>query len=258
MKILFLRHKYVTACAGAVLSAAILLAATMPAAVSASATERQLPIYCVDRGQKVCAISFDAAWGDASTQGLVDILNQYDVKATFFVIGDWAEQYPEDVKMLHENGMEIMNHSSAHGHMNQMSSEEIIADVEKCNDQIETLTGERPTLFRCPYGEYDDHVISAVRSIGMEPIQWDVDSLDWKDISAEEIYQRVTSKVQPGSIILFHRNAGLNTPEALPDILEYLIGEGYEIVPVSEILLDGEYTIDHEGRQWAAETPKQE
>ena len=251
MKILFLRHKYVTVCAGAALSAAILLAATMPAAVSASATERQLPIYCVNRDQKVCAISF------ASTQGLVDILNQYDVKATFFVIGDWAEQYPEDVKMLHENGMEIMNHSSAHGHMNQMSSEEIVADVEKCNDQIEALTGERPTLFRCPYGEYDDHVISAVRSIGMEPIQWDVDSLDWKDISAEEIYQRVTSKVRPGSIILFH-NAGLNTPEALPDILEYLIGEGYEIVPVSEILLDGEYTIDHEGRQWAAETPKQE
>ncbi len=123
-----------------------------------------------------------------------------------------------------------MNHSSAHGHMNQMSSEEIIADIKKCNDQIEALTGECPTLFRAPYGEYDDHVIAAVRSIGMEPIQWDVDSLDWKEISAGEIYERVTSRVKPGSIILFH-NAGLNTPEALPDILEYLIGEGYEVVP---------------------------
>ena len=77
--------------------------------------------------------------------------------------------------MLHENGMEVMNHSSAHGHMNQMSSEAIIADVNKCNDQIEALTGQRPTLFRCPYGEYDDHVISAIRSAGMEPIQWDVE-----------------------------------------------------------------------------------
>ena len=86
-----------------------------------------------------------------------------------------------------------MNHSSAHGHMNQMSSEEIIADIKKCNDQIEALTGECPTLFRAPYGEYDDHVIAAVRSIGMEPIQWDVDSLDWKEISAGEIYERVTS-----------------------------------------------------------------
>ena len=141
MKILFLRHKYVTLLAGAALSVAVFAAAAMPAAVSASTTERQLPIYCVNRDQKVCAISFDAAWGDASTQSLVDILNQYNVKATFFVIGNWAEQYPEDVKMLKENGMEVMNHSSAHGHMNQMSSEEIIADIKKCNDQIEALTG---------------------------------------------------------------------------------------------------------------------
>ena len=232
--------------------AAIFIAATIPAAVTAASTERQLPIYCVERDQKVCAISFDAAWGDASTKSLVDILNKYGVKATFFVIGNWAQQYPEDVKMLHENGMEIMNHSSAHGHMNQMSNEEIIADVEKCNDQIEAITGERPKLIRCPYGEYDDHVISAIRSIGMEPIQWDVDSLDWKEIPADEIYNRVTSKVQPGSIVLFH-NAGLNTPEALPGILEYLIGEGYEIVPISQILLDGEYTINHEGRQCAVD-----
>ena len=172
MKILFLRHKYVTLLAGAALSVAVFAAAAMPAAVSASTTERQLPIYCVNRDQKVCAISFDAAWGDASTQSLVDILNQYNVKATFFVIGNWAEQYPEDVKMLKENGMEVMNHSSAHGHMNQMSSEEIIADIKKCNDQIEALTGECPTLFRAPYGEYDDHVIAAVRSIGMEPVSY--------------------------------------------------------------------------------------
>ena len=254
MKILFLRHRYITLLAGAVLSAGVFLAATVPAAVSTAATERQLPVYCVHRDQKVCSVTFDAAWGDASTQDLVDILNRYQVHATFFVIGNWAEQYPQDVKMLSENGMEVMNHSSAHGHMNQMSADEIVADVNRCNDQIETLTGQRPTLFRCPYGEYDDHVISAVRSLGMEPIQWDVDSLDWKDISAQEIQKRVTERVQPGSIILFH-NAGLNTPEALPGILEYLIGEGYEIVPVSELLLSGEYTIDHEGRQWSAETP---
>lgn len=253
MKVLFFQRRVITVAAGIVMSSAIFLAATMPAAVNVSATERQLPIYCVHRDQKMCAVSFDAAWGDASTKSLVDILNKYDVKATFFVIGNWAEQYPEDVKMLHENGMEVMNHSSAHGHMNQMSGEEIVADVEKCNDQIENVTGVRPTLIRCPYGEYDDHVISAIRSMGMEPVQWDVDSLDWKDISSQEIYNRVTSRVKPGSIILFH-NAGLNTPEALPGILEYLIGEGYEIVPVSEILLDGTYTIDHEGRQWPAET----
>ena len=251
MRIFLLRHTYVTVLAAIAAAAAIFLAVTVPTAISASATERQLPIYCVHRDQKVCAISFDAAWGDASTADLVGILNRYGVKATFFVIGDWAEQYPQDVKMLHANGMEVMNHSSSHGHMNQMSAEEIIADVEQCNDQIEDITGQRPTLIRCPYGEYDDHVISAIRSIGMEPIQWDVDSLDWKEISAQEIAQRVTSRVQSGSIVLFH-NAALHTPEALPGILECLLQEGYTFVPISELILDEPYTIDHTGRQCPA------
>ena len=119
-------------------------------------------------------------------------------------------------------------------------------------EKIAAITGKTPTLFRPPFGEYDDHVISAIRSMGMEPIQWDVDSLDWKDYDAATITQRVTSSVGPGSIVLFH-NAALHTPEALPDILEYLLGEGYEIVPISQLILDGEYgtdyTIDHTGRQ---------
>ena len=142
-----------------------------------------------------------------------------------------------------------MNHSNAHDHYNSLTADQIIADVNTCSDKIEALTGVRPTLIRCPFGEYDDHVISAIRSIGMEPIQWDVDSLDWKGISASEITKRVTGKVTNGPIVLFH-NAGEHTPEALPDILDYLLGEGYEIVPISKILLTNEETyIDHTGRQ---------
>ena len=174
------------------------------------------------------------------------------MKATFFVVGDWVEKYPESVKALHDAGHEVMNHSDTHAHYNSLSAEEIIADVEACNDKIEAVTGVRPTLIRCPYGEYDDHVIAAIRSIGMEPIQWDVDSLDWKEISAGEITERVTSRIQPGSIVLFH-NAALHTPEALPGILNYMIGQGYSVVPISEILLEGEYYTDHTGRQCPAE-----
>ena len=174
------------------------------------------------------------------------------MKATFFVVGDWVEKYPESVKALHDAGHEVMNHSDTHAHYNSLSAEEIIADVEACNDKIEAVTGVRPTLIRCPYGEYDDHVIAAIRSIGMEPIQWDVDSLDWKEISAGEITERVTSRIQPGSIVLFH-NAALHTPEALPGILDYMIGQGYSVVPISEILLEGEYYTDHTGRQCPAE-----
>lgn len=158
------------------------------------------------------------------------------------------DRYPESVKALHDAGHEVMNHSNSHAHFNSLSADEIIADLNTCSDKIEGITGARPTLFRCPYGEYDDHVINAVRSIGVEPIQWDVDSLDWKDLAASEITKRVTSKVQPGSIVLFH-NAAKNTPAALPDIIEHLLQEGYTFVPISELILKGEYTIDHTGRQ---------
>ena len=170
------------------------------------------------------------------------------MRATFFVVGEWVDKYPESVKALHDAGHEIMNHSSDHDHFNSLTAEAIVADLNGCNDRIEAVTGVRPTLFRCPYGEYDDHVIAATRSIGMEPIQWDVDSLDWKELSAAEITQRVTARVRPGSIVLFH-NAARHTPEALPDIIEGLLQEGYTFVPVSELILKGPYTIDHTGRQ---------
>lgn len=168
------------------------------------------------------------------------------------MVGEWVDKYPESVKALSDAGHEVMDHSNTHPHMSQLSREEIQADVSACADKIEAVTGVRPTLFRPPYGEYDDKVITAVRALGMEPIQWDVDSLDWKDLSASEITQRVTSKVQPGSIILFH-NAALHTPEALPGIIEALLKDGYTLVPVSELILPGtyntDYTIDHTGRQ---------
>lgn len=247
------KKRHLAICCAALATVAIFAAVnTAPAAVSATAAARQLPIYCVERDQKVCSISFDAAWGADNTQRILDVLDEYGVKATFFVVSAWAEQYPDTAKAIVEHGHELMNHSSKHDHYNALSADQIVADVNKCNDVIESLSGVCPTLIRCPFGEYDDHVISAIRSIGMEPIQWDVDSLDWKGISAAEITKRVTGKVKQGSIILFH-NAGEHTPEALPDILRYLKQEGYEIVPISEILIDGDYTIDHEGRQHAAE-----
>lgn len=250
---LLLRRRTLTLAAAALGAMAIFAAVNAPAFVSASGTARQLPIYCVERDQKVCSISFDAAWGADNTVAILDVLDEYGVKCTFFVVGNWADQYPAQAKAIVERGHELQNHSNAHDHYNALTSDEIIADVEKCNDKIEALSGVRPTLIRCPFGEYDDHVISAIRSIGMEPIQWDVDSLDWKGISAQEIVKRVTGKVQSGSIVLFH-NAGEHTPEALPTILETLIADGYDIVPISEILLEGEYTLDHEGRQHGAET----
>ena len=241
---------------GAALALAVVLifwTVNNPAIIGASATTRQLPVYCVERSDKVVALSFDAAWGNEDTQTLIDILESFHVKTTFFVVGDWAEKYPESVKALHDAGHEVMSHSNHHDHFNSLSADQIVADVTASNERIAAASGVTPTLIRCPYGEYDDHVISAIRSMGMEPIQWDVDSLDWKDYDADTSCQRVTSKVQPGSIVLFH-NAALHTPEALPAILDCLINDGYTVVPISQLILDPPYTIDHTGRQFPAET----
>ena len=255
MKFLILRRRTLTVLACALAAAAMFALVNAPAVAEASASSRQLPIYCVQRDQKMLSISFDAAWGNEDTQQLIDILGEYNVKATFFVVGEWVDKYPESVKALADAGHEVMNHSNTHAHFSQLSTDEIIADVTACNDKIEAVTGVRPTLIRPPYGEYDDHVITAIRSMGMEPIQWDVDSLDWKELSAAEITERVTTKVQPGSIVLFH-NAAIHTPEALPGILEALLQEGYTFVPISELILPGaynaDYTIDHTGRQCPA------
>ena len=248
MKCLILRRRTLTVLACALLAAAMFALVNAPAVAEASATDRQLPIYCVQRDQKMLAISFDAAWGNEDTQQLIDILGKYNVKATFFVVGDWVDKYPESVKALHDAGHEVMNHSNTHAHYPQLSADQVVADLNACNDKIEAVTGVRPTLVRLPYGDYDDNSINAVRSIGMEPIQWDVDSLDWKGISAQEIQGRVLDKVQPGSIVLFH-NAADNTPEALPGIIESLIADGYKIVPISQILLSGKTMIDNTGRQ---------
>ena len=175
-KIILLNRKW-GAWLACLMAAVVLLAAAnyYPPSVGAAATTRQLPIYCVQRDQKLLSISFDAAWGNEDTQQLIDILGQYQVKATFCVVGDWVEKYPESVQALADAGHEIMNHSNTHAHYPQLSVDEIVADLNACNDKIEAITGVRPTLVRLPYGDYDDKSISAVRSIDMEPIQWDVE-----------------------------------------------------------------------------------
>ena len=251
IRVFCLNRRFLAAIACLLAAAAIFTLVNHPAVVGANAATRQLPIYCVQKDYKVLSISFDAAWGNEDTQQLIDILGKYNIKATFFVVGGWADKYPESVKALHDAGHEVMSHSDSHAHFNSLSTDEIIADLNACGDKIEAVTGVRPTLFRCPYGEYDDHVINAVRSLGLEPIQWDVDSLDWKELPAEEIAARVTGRARPGSIVLFH-NAAIHTPEALPGIIEALLREGYQLVPVSRLILTGGYTIDHTGRQCPA------
>ena len=234
------------------LGIAVLICAAAAVITSVSAfagTNRKLPIYCVDTTEKKIAISFDAAWGNDDTHTLIEILKEYDVPATFFVVGAWVDKYPESVKELADAGHQVQNHSNTHPYMTQLSTTQMTDELTSCNDKIKAITGVSPSLFRPPYGDYDNAVIETVENLQMYPIQWSVDSLDWKDTATtESIYKRVTSKVQPGSIVLFHNDAE-HTPEALPNILKTLKDKGYEFVFIDDLIMKENYTIDHSGKQ---------
>ena len=246
MKYIIVSKKQIMLICSVVLSLAIALVCS---ARAFAVQNRLLPIYCVECEEKKIAISFDAAWGNDDTEQLINILAEYDVPATFFVVGTWVDKYPESVKQLHDAGHKVQNHSNSHPHMPELSAEQMTAELTACNEKIAAVTGETPTLFRPPYGDYDNATIKATESLGMYTIQWDVDSLDWKDnATPESICQRVTSKVKNGSIVLFHNDAD-HTPAALPTILKCLKDEGYEFVFIEDLILKESYEIKHDGTQ---------
>lgn len=227
------------------LSACVVAALRIPRVLG---EEKEIPIYYVDRPDKKIAISFDAAWGDDHTGAILDILDQYQVKTTFFLVDFWVEKFPDDVKEIVARGHEVGNHSATHPDMTGLSAEQIQKELQITADRIESLTGVKPTLFRSPFGAYNNRLIEVSRENGYHVIQWSVDSLDWKDITAEQIVERVTSGVEPGAIVLFHNNA-THVEEYLPAILEKLQAEGYEIVPIGQLIHQGEYYTDHAGKQ---------
>ena len=218
-----------------------------PAIMTAAAT-RELPVYNVDTQEKALSISFDAAWGRANTEGILDILDEYDAKTTFFLVGFWAEKHPDLVAEIVARGHEIGNHSATHPHMNSLSEGQIREEIRRCSDLVQSITGTPTTLFRPPYGEYNDAVVRISREMGIECVQWNVDSLDWKNISAEDMVSRCTKNLSPGDIVLFH-NDSKYILDALPRILEYYTQAGYKIIPVSQLLLEGDTWIDHAGEQ---------
>lgn len=204
---------------------------------------RRVPIYCVQTDEKRIAISFDAAWGADRTDELLTILDEYDVKTTFFLVAFWLERYPEVAARIAAAGHEIGNHSATHPHMNSLSAEQIKFELETTHQLIKETTQQEASLFRPPFGEYNNLLIDTVEQLGYRTIQWSIDSLDWRPVTATDIVQRVTTKIAPGAIVLFHNNAE-HTPEALRPILDFCRQEGYEVVPISELLLKGEYYID--------------
>lgn len=209
---------------------------------------RVIPIYSVENDENKVAITFDCAWGADDIPAILNILKEKNVKATFFLVGEWVKRNPEEAKMIAEQGHDVANHSENHFKMSALSKDKIKKEIMECAKTIEEVTGIKPDLFRAPYGDYNDNVISIAKQNGCFTIQWSVDSLDWKPgISQEAILNRI-SNVKSGDIFLFH-NDTQHTDKVLGKVIDMIKEKGMNPVPVSELILRENYEILHDGRQ---------
>ena len=234
-----------------IFSLSLLVKNSNASAVYFNGTTRKVPIYSVDRSDNKISISFDCAYGADYTYKLLDILDEYEVKCTFFVVKFWADKFPEVLKEISTRGHEIGSHSSTHPNMSKLSESQMISELTISSQTITEITGKKVELFRPPYGDYNNKLIEVSKRLNLYTIQWDVDSIDWKDISSKEIVNRVVKKTKSGSIILCHNN-GLHTHEALPYILSNLKEKGVTFVPIGELIYKDNYTIDSFGVQHQA------
>ncbi len=245
--------------AAATLLAVLLLCGVSAAYVSGTRTaevlarKRELPVYSVDRDDGKIAVSFDAAWGGEKTIKILDILDENGIKATFFLVDIWTQRFPELVKEIAARGHEIGNHSTTHPKMSSLSRDRIAQELETMSANVEKLIGTRPTLFRPPYGDYNNDVVLTARQNGYEAVQWSVDSLDWKNKGVQPLIDRATKNVKSGDIVLFH-NDSQYIVEALPAVLKSYREQGLTPGPVSSVLLPGQTTIDPQGKQHPAAT----
>lgn len=226
------------------------LGVTSTAAVFFGKSSRKIPVYGVEvKGErKVIALTFDAAWGADKTQGIIDTMKKYDAKGTFFLVGFWLDKFEKETKAIAEAGFDIGNHSRNHLNMPKLSDDEIRAEIEYVNDRVNELTGIKPTYFRAPFGDYSDRLMSAIEELDMVGVQLSIDSLDWKGLSAKEIFNRVVPKAKSGDIVLFHNNSD-HVLDALPLVLSALKEQGFEFVTLSELVATEGYTIDNNGIQ---------
>ena len=223
-----------------------------PALISVHSTVNgcELPIYNVQTDEPKISISFDAAWGNDDTSKILEVLKKHQVHATFFMTGGWVESYPDDVKAILADGHDLGNHSENHKNMSQLSEEEIQSELMTVHNKVKELTGYDMFLFRPPYGDYDNEVIQTVKGCNYYPIQWSIDSLDWKNYGVEDIINRVcnSDKLQGGAIILCH-NGAKYTAEALDQLLTGLEEKGFQLVPISELIIREDYHVDVNGMQ---------
>ena len=213
-----------------------------------SSTNENLPIYNVQTEENEVSLTMNCAWNADDIDSILDTLNKCNVKITFFIVGDWADKYPEAVKKISENGHEIGNHSNTHPHVNKLNIDKNCEEITKCSEKLKNITGKEVNLYRCPYGEYNNTVINAANSLNYYSIQWSLDTLDYTGLTGNEMWNRLDRKLKRGDIILMH-NGTKHTADSLELLIKNIQSKGLEIKKVSDILYKDNYKINENGTQ---------
>ncbi|MDG0873736.1 polysaccharide deacetylase family sporulation protein PdaB [Paenibacillus thiaminolyticus] len=195
-------------------------------------------IYSVPTDKKVIALTFDISWGDKRAEPILEILKEKGVnKATFFLSSPWSKTHPDIVKKMVSAGYEIGSHGHKHVNYSSLSDEEIRKQITTAHQHLKEVTGQDANLIRMPNGDFDKRVLRIADKLNYKVIQWDTDSLDWKNPGVDTIVKRVVGKAHPGDIILLHASDSCKqTHLALPTIIDSLRAKGYEFVTVSELI----------------------
>ena len=217
---------------------------------TSATTSKLLPIYSVDTEENKVALTINCAWNADDIDLILETLSKNEVKATFFMVGDWVSKFPDAVKKISDSGNEIANHSERHSHVNNLSYDKNLEEITKCSERIKNITGNPTTLYRGPYGEYNDTVVKASNDSDHIMVQWSIDTLDYNGLTGEQMWQRIEPKLEKGSIILMH-NGTENTALSLDMIIKNIKEKGYELVTVSELIYQENYSIDNNGIQHA-------
>ena len=242
---------FYVACVVVVVVLCLTISFSSVAGVYFGETTRKIPVYSVDideQADKVIALTFDAAWGADKTLKIIEILKEYDARATFFLVGFWIDKYPDETKAIASAGFDIGNHSENHLNMPRLSAEKMTEEIVSVNKKIKDLTGNTPVFFRAPFGDYANNLMTCIEDLGMVGIQWSIDSLDWKGLGVKDITERIVPKAKSGDIVLFHNNSD-HVLDALPVVLEALRKKGFRFVALSEMVMTENYYVDSQGVQ---------
>lgn len=216
--------------------------------IQTSSVPKYLPIYNVKTDEKKIAFTMNCAWNADDIDSILETLKNNNVHITFFMVGDWVDKYPEKVKKINEAGHEIGSHSNTHPHVNKLSAEKNLEEINLSVAKIQKITGQKTNIYRAPYGEYNNTVIKTAEENGYYTIQWNLDTLDYKGLTGEQMWNRLKNKLENGAIILSH-NGTKHTADSLDMLIKNIKSKGYEIITVSQLIYKDNYIINGNGTQ---------